>query len=289
MPSKSFTDFEMLRKGQTEYITIFCRDPATEDLTDVVGTSTFSLVNLSDDSTILSESFTAGGSTHVEHPAVGTYQYVMNTTTYPDEYVAFFRCVLSGEVVNNNIYTKAVSAKYFAYAAQLRSIVDKARKNITDQIENMDRLSSEPKIDFYYGVSDPHLMSYLERGISMLNIIPPYTNLTVDTFPFTSYSSVLLDAATLAYAVSQGIFAIDTDFNYSLGGNSFVIDHFTKLNAFWSAFIANFTKSATSFKAQYRSKGTVLYCWMPGGVRSARLLTALPSTFFSRLYSAAMV
>lgn len=290
MPASiSVTDFDIFRTNQEEYLTCFVRDPKTEELNDVYGTSTFSVIDISDDSTVFSENFTSTGSANIVRSGAGVYQYLFDTTAYPDEYLASFRCVLEGQVLTNNIFVKTVSAKQFKYVAALRNQVDKARKSISDEIENMDRPTNEPGITFFYGYTDSHMIFYLERGTQIINIVPPYTNFTVDTFPFTQAGSILIDAAVIAALESQGIFAIDTDYNYSLGNNSLVIDHFTKLNTYISGLVARFDKNLVRFKQQFRTKGTVMFQWMPGGVRSARQLNAMPGGFWSRLLSSAFV
>lgn len=282
---QSFTDFEIIRSGQTDYITIFLRDPATEELTDVYATSTFTLTDIDTDAVVVTETFGPSGGTNIDHPGVGVYQYSLDTSTYSGEYLASFRCILEGEVNNQQIFVKGASAKVFARAAELRIQVDKARKSVSDDIENMDRDTNEPSVQFFYGYGDKHLIYYLERGVQYLNSIPPYTGFAVESFPWNQYGTLLVDAAVIAAMESQGIFAIDTDYNYSLGGNSLVIDHLTKINSFLSGLLARFDKTAFAFKQQFRSKGMVVFQWMPGGVRSARQLSAMPSGFWSRLLS----
>jgi hypothetical protein len=287
--SVSITDFDVLRKGQTELVTIFCKDPATDELVDVAGNSTFSMIDIHDDATKVTQVFGGAGAGVVTHPSTGVYQYSMNTTTYNQEYLLAFKCLLTGEVVNYNMFIKSVTARHFAYAAALRNQVDKARKSISDDIANMDKPSNEPSVRFFYGYSDAHLIYYLERGMQIINAVPPYTAMTVDTYPFDQYGSTLISSATLACAESAGIFSIDTDYNYSLGGNSLVLDHFTKLNTFTASLVARFDKQVVSFKQQFRTKGTVTFQWMPGGVRSARMLAALPNSFYSRMLSSVQV
>jgi hypothetical protein len=287
----SITDFEILRTGQTEKLSIFVRDPSTDVLTDVVGASgsDFSLIDISDDSVKVSQAFGRTGSALVTHPAAGTYQYNFNATTYPQEYLATFRCLMQGEVLQYNVFVKSVRSKNFAYAAALRLQVDKARKSINDQIENIDKPTLQPAIPLLFGYADKNLIYFLERGIQFINSVPPYTGFTVDTFPFNQYGTILIDAATIAALESQGIFAIDTDYSYSLGGNSLVIDHFTKLSSFLSMLLSRFDKSLVSFKQQFRSKGLIVYQFMPGGVRSQRMLNAQPSGYWSRMLSSAFV
>lgn len=279
-------DFEIIHKDQTEPVDIRVRNSLTEDPTDVTGTSSFRLINIADDSTEDSGTFGAAGSAKMVRAAEGIYQYSFDAETYPDGYLLATRCVLANETISQDIYIQSASARIFAYAAQLRSIVDKARKSVSDEIVNMDRDDNQPSLQFFYGYDSKQLIYYLDRGVQYLNLIPPYTSLSVDSFPFAQYGSILLDAATIAALEAQGIFSIDTDFSYSLGGNSLIIDHFSKLSSMVSSVLARFTKTAISWKQQYRSKGLVMYQFQPGGVRAMRQLNSMPSGFWSRLLSA---
>lgn len=285
----STTDFDIILKNQSEYLTIFVRDPRTEELSDVVGNSTFNLIDISDDAAKVTSVFTAAGGVDVTRASAGVYQYLFNGTTYPAKYIASFRCVLDGDVMGYNVFVKTVGSKYYAYAAQLRPIIDKAQKSVSDLLENMDRTTFDPSIQFNFGVDLRSMCLYLDRGIQYINIVPPYTNFSVESFFFDQNGSILLDAALIAYLEVQSLFAIDTDYNYSLGGNSFVVEHFTKLNTFLSTLFQRFDKSLISFKQQFRAKGTVLCQITPGGMRTSRLLSALPSGYWSRLLSASFV
>jgi hypothetical protein len=282
---QSFTDFDILMAGQTRNLTIFVRDPRNDVLVDVQASSDFSLMDM-DNNAVVTQTFGPEGTGVVTRSSKGTYHFNMNTSTYSDEYVAMWRCVLEQEVIDINSYVKSVSAKYYKYAAALRNQIDKSQKSIVDYIENIDRQSvEEPAIRFFYGYDDRHLFFYLERGVQYLNAIPPYTALTVDDFPFDTYGTLLVDAATIAALEAQGLFAVDTDYNYALGGNSMVVEHFGKLNTYLASLLARFDKLSVSFKQQYRSSGTVLYQFLPGGVRAARQLQAMPSGWWSRLLS----
>jgi hypothetical protein len=290
---QSVTDFEIVVANQTEPIDIMVTDTITEEHINVVSNrdSSFRLVNIADDSLEDSGTFRAAGSAAMVRVDTGIYQYSFDASTYDGNYVLFVTCALENGTVRNNMYVKSASARQFAYASQLRLQVDKARKSVRDEIANMDRSAAnfDPAIQFFYGYGDKHMLFYLERGVQYLNAISPYTGLTVDTFPFSQYGSILIDAATIAALESQAIFAIDTDFSYSLGGNSLVIDHFTKLSSMVSAILGRFTKTAISWKQQYRSQGLVMFQWMPGGVRAARQLNSMPSGWWSRMLSSVYI
>lgn len=279
-------DFEIIHAAQTEPIDVRVRDTLTENLVDVQSGS-FNLIDISDDTSQYSIVFGPDGSTPIiAHPGTGIYQYDFDSSIYEDEYLASFILTLENETTKQDVFVKSVSARHFAYAAQLRPMVDKARKSVSDEIVNIDRSSNEPSISFFYGYDSKHLIFYLERGLQYLNAIPPYTSLTLDTFPFAQYGAILVDAGIIACCESQQTLAIDSDFSYSLGGNSLIIDHFSKLSSFVQQVLNRFTKTAISWKQQYRSKGLVIYQFLPGGVRAMRQLNAMPSGWWSRLLSA---
>lgn len=279
-------DFEIVHKGQTEPIDIRVRDTLTDDLTDVAGTSSFSLMNLSDEVQD-SGTFPAAGNAKMVRAAEGIYQYSFDADTYDDTngYLLTTRCVLANETISQDIYVKHASAKCFAYAAQLRGILDKARKSVSDQIINMDASDNQPSLQFFYGYDSKHLIFYLEQGLHYINAIPPYTGLTIDIFPWSQYSTILLDSAVISGLISQGILGIDSDFSYSLGGNQLVIDHYTKISGMINQILTRFQKTVVSFKQMYRSKGLILFQFSPGGVRSQRVLNSMPSGWWSRLLS----
>ena len=283
---QSFTDFDVLRSGTTRQLTFFIRDPATEALIDINAGSTFDLIDINDDSVLVTEAIGPSGGGSITHTSTGVYQYSLDTATYSNEYMAAMNCVLTDEVIDQNIFVKSVLSKQFAYAATLRVQVDKARKSISDDIQNMDKPTGEPAVQFFYGYDDKHLIYYLERGVQIINMTPPYTYFNLDTYPFGIAGSLLIDGAVIAALESQGIFAIDTDFNYSLGGNSLVIDHFTKLSSMIASTLSRFTTMVVKFKQQYRSKGTVLFQLGPyGPMGVGRMYGALPSSFWSRIWS----
>lgn len=285
MSSNSLTEFEIFRQNTSEALTVFLKDARTGQMVDVAAPSNFSLIDINDnDNVVVSDVFSSSGGTYVTRAGPGIYQFPFNTATYTGEYLAVFSCILTGDKQDRNIYVKSVPAKQFAYAAQLRNIVDKARKSIIDYIANMDR-PTEPPIELQYGYKDGMLIYYLERGLQFINVVSPVTQLDLNIFPFAAYGSILLDAATIAALEAQGIFAIDTDFDYSLGGNSLVIDHFTKLSQFVSELLSRFKEQVSAFKKNYMVKGLVLYQFMPGGIRDLRYLSTMPSGFWSRLFS----
>jgi hypothetical protein len=281
------TSFDIIQKGQVEPVTLYVRDTLTGDLTDVYATSDWHLVKIDTDTVEVSGSFGPTGSVEVQKISTGIYRYYFDAAKYPYEYILSFHLTMANGMTGQKIFLKSASAKVCAYAAQLRLQIDKSQKSIKDDIENEDQLDFTPPVPLFYGHGLSHMVLYLERGCQLLNVIPPYTGFTVDSYPFQWYGSVLIDAATIYALEAQGVFAIDTDYNYSLGSNSLVIDHFGKLSAHLQYLLARFQKESVGFKQLYRTKGGILFQFLPGGIRSSRMLNSLPGGFWSRLLSSA--
>jgi hypothetical protein len=278
-------DFEIVHKNQTEPIIFYVRNTLTKDLEDVSGLSSWRLIDIANDTQVHTGTFIASGSVEITRLNTGIYQYQFNAAQHTGEYIFSLRLTMTNEVVGQDIFIKSHSSKAFAYAAQLREQVDKARKSVSDDIENEDQPDFTPSVSLLYGYQSKNLIFYLERGCQLLNVIPPYTGWEIDTYPFRYYGSVLIDAATIAALEAQGVFAIDTDFNYSLGGNQLVISHFEKLSSHLNYLLARFQKEAVAFKQLYRTKGGILFQFLPGGIRSARMLNSFPGGFWSRMLS----
>jgi hypothetical protein len=281
----STVDFEIVHKTQVEPIIFYVRNTLTKDLEDVAGTSSWRLIDLSGDTLISTGTFNASGGSAITRLNTGMYEYQFNAATYTSEYLFSIRLTMQNEVVGQDIYIKSHGSKAFAYAAALSAQIDKSRKSTSDDIENEDQPDFTPSVSFLYGYQTKNLIFYLERGCQVLNSLAPYTGWTLESYPFQWYGSVLIDAATIAALEAQGVLAIDTDFNYSLGGNALVIDHFSKLSGHLQYLLARFQKEAVTFKQLYRTKGGILFQFMPGGVRSARMLNSMPGGFWSRLLS----
>lgn len=283
----SSVDFEIVHKGKAEPVIIYVRNTLTKDLEDVAGTSTWRLIDIATDTEVDTGTFTSTGSLDIVRLNTGMYRYNFNAATYTSEYILSLVLTMTNEVVGQDIFIKSYSSKAFAYAAALKAQVDKSRKSISDDIENEDQPDFTPSVQFFFGYDSRHLIYYLERGCQILNAIAPYTAWTLDTYPFTYYGGVLVDAGTIAALEAQGVFAIDTDYSYSLGGNSLVLEHYGKLNSHLQYLLAKFTKESITFKQLYRTKGGVIFQYLPGGIRAQRTLNSLPAGFWSRLLSAA--
>lgn len=272
--------------GQTFLVTCMVRDPSTGDLIDVSDSadSTFTLIDVINNSTVYTETFDDSGGTLVTHPSTGVYQFSFDSSTYTSEYIVEFRCQLTSDVFSYKFFVKSIASKYYKYVAMLRQQIDKSNKTLFDDLENMDKPTFQPAVTFLYGYEDKNMVYYLDKGMTMLNAIPPYTALTMELFP-DNFGSVLIDAATIAALEAQAILSIDIDYNYSLGGQSLVVEHHGKLNAQVAQLLGRFDKAAIAFKRLYTGRGTVLYQWSPAGMRSSRVYNSMPVGMWSRLLS----
>lgn len=175
--------------------------------------------------------------------------------------------VASGLSFVRNKVVRVVPGTYFKIGAIFRNQIDKANKLLHHRLQ--------------FGYTDAQLITWLDLGTYLINSIPPYTAFSVASFPFAIYGKILIDAATLAALESQGLFAIDTDFDYSLGGTALVIDHFTKISGFVENLAAKFNENLKQFKQMFRSKGGALV-QTQYGYGFGRFLSVVPPGFFSR-------
>lgn len=203
----------------------------------------------------------------------GVYSFKFDAVTnMQPEYIAFFDLRIPANVdplMTKYKLIRVIPLAYYRIMPFLRNQIDKSFKSVSDMLN--------------YGYKDFHLVAYLDLGITMINAIPPYTSFTVGTFPFGIYGKMLIDAATITALESQGLFSIDTDFDYSLGGNALVIDHYSRISGFLSELITRFNTSLKSFKQQFRSKGSTM-AQMPFQYGWGRFMSVVPSGFWNRFF-----
>lgn len=171
----------------------------------------------------------------------------------------------------------------------LRNQIDKALKSIGKSIDEFyapeDYSASEAvnriEEDLPIGYSDAHCLLYLELGLTMINIVPPYTAWTLNDFPFAVAGSLLIDGATIVALESQGLFAVDTDFDYSLGGKSITVRHADGISTFLRDIAERFNTNVRRLKSLYRTKGTIMV-QIPFGWGFGRFLSVVPTGWFAR-------
>ena len=169
---------------------------------------------------------------------------------------------------------------YYRIMPYLRLQLDKARKS---QMGASLDLQAEDynfnNLDWEY--RDAHMAAYLDLGCQMINLISPQTYFTVPNFPFAMFGQLLIEAAMISALDSQQLFAVDTDFDYSLGGNAIRVDHLAGLSGFARELVDRFNMQVKVFKQRYRSKGTALI-QVQYGIGLGRFLNVVPSGWWSR-------
>lgn len=214
---------------------------------------------------------------------VGEYQYHYNPTLFQGEYELLLTII--SQVNNKNFFhnrlIKLVTPSILRNIIVLRNQLDKALKSVGKKIDSLQYFDNQEALDSYwkdfpYGYTDQHCVLYLELGLGMINITAPYTNFTLFDFPYAYAGNILIDAATLVALEAQGIFSIDTDFDYSLGGKSFTIRHFESISTFIRELYERFQKDLLVFKSAFRTKGTTLL-QQPYGIVGFRLIQLAPT------------
>lgn len=167
---------------------------------------------------------------------------------------------------------KIASPRALSILPYFRTELDKALKQVGN-----DRART--------GYTDSQLMGYLTLAVTEINAYQPITNMTIDNFPSDSFKMILIWTALLVALISQGLFAVDTDINYSDRGASFQIDHTSKIQSFITTIINRLEQRMQSFKLQYAPVGLVKI-EAGASARLAEILSAGPSgTLFRGLFS----
>ena len=167
---------------------------------------------------------------------------------------------------------KVASPKSYAILPYFRLELDKALKEV-----GRDKART--------GYTDAQLMAYLTLAVSEINSYQPITSMTLDTFPVASFQMILIWTATLIALVSQGLYAVDTDIEYSDRGASFRMDHSGKIQQYVNMVSSRLQQQMQGFKLQFASVGTVKY-EMNANFRLQQVLNASPEgTLFRGLFS----
>jgi len=254
-----------LLKGSTRDIILVVIDPITGYRTDAESI-TFSIIDNKDDE-VGTETYP--GSTYVTKRDAGIFALSFDSDTYENsEYLLNVSIdIATGLNFMRNKVVRIVPGLYFKIGAILRNQIDKANKLLHYRLQ--------------FGYTDAQLVTWLDLGVHLINMIPPYTSFNVPSFPFAVYGKMLIDAATIAALESQGLFAIDTDFDYALGGNSLTLDHFTKISGYLDYMVARFNENLRQFKQMFRIKGGAMV-QTQYGYGFGRFLSVVPPGFFSR-------
>jgi len=167
---------------------------------------------------------------------------------------------------------KIASPRAFSILPYFRLELDKALKQVGQDLART-------------GYTDAQLMGYLMLAVTEINAFQPITNLTLDSFPIRDFMMILIWTALIIALISQGLFAIDTDINYSDRGASFNMEHSGKISGYVNMISSRLQSMLQGFKLQYAGVGTVKIELGPS-FRLASILNASPSgTLFRGLFS----
>ena len=163
---------------------------------------------------------------------------------------------------------KIASPMVLAILPDFRAQIDKAAK----------RNGTDPKAFCPLGYGTQDLLGYLEGGLQVINAYQPYPCWRcLEDFPTSLYGQILFDAALYVGVNAQSLFAVDTDIeNWSNQGNTFVLNHFPKLQQFNQAIIARLDRLVPDMKRHFVQSGSVLTEMGPS-FRLNMLLSAAPT------------
>lgn len=166
---------------------------------------------------------------------------------------------------------QVVSAAVMRLVTYFRAQIDKAVKIV----------SVDPDDFCPLGYTDSDLLAYLLGGLNIINSHQPYpTWCQLETFP-ECFWQLLFDSAMVVGINAQSLFAIDSDVeSYNDQGNSFVINHFPKLQQFTQALVTRLDTLIPKMKWHFVEAG-VLHLEMGSSYRLNTVLSASPygSTF----------
>ena len=203
---------------------------------------------------------TYGGGTNIQRDSAGNYYLDFTQTSTEGEYALqwSWRDLSGGEKFYSTQHLYVINLSIVNLFPNLKNQIDKAQKDLG-----------------IFGFTEANMYFYLKGGLSEINRVPPGTALTFQTYPIATYSQLLIDISTFIALQAQGMAAIDTDSNYSMQGNSFVIDHWSKISAFMSFLHARINEQLKQFKLQYLPGMSVKMERGPG-FRSTQLWNAAP-------------
>lgn len=169
-----------------------------------------------------------------------------NTTTSTGDYLFHWQAEAFKGAENISLVqiVKVHSPQAFGILPYFRLELDKALKVI-----GVDKAR--------VGYTDAQLMSYLTLAISEINSYQPITGFTIDTFPINQFRMMVIWTALLIALISQGLFAIDTDIDYSDRGASFRIEHSGKIQSLVGMISSRLQQTMPQFKLAFAHVGTV--------------------------------
>jgi len=220
--------------------------------------------------------------TNIVTEADGIYYFLFGDTsidahndssaTYEYVFIWSYQLEAGANVDKEVQVVKVMTPTTLSLIPKLRLAIDKAAK----QVEEHDGRTC------YLGYTDWMLIGALEDGLQYINAQPPYPMWsTIDSFPLQLHGKILQMAAEMCMLMSQEIFAIDTDINYSDNGQVFTIDHYPKLAAALTFRKSILDTTISAMKRHYLRNGSVLVELGPN-VRFNSLVSAAPSNSLFR-------
>lgn len=170
---------------------------------------------------------------------------------------------------------RIVTHRVLSLLQKLRLQIDKALKIV----------NTDPDNPCFLGYTDGQLLTYLEGGIQTINAYQPSGTFTFDTYPYSSYEFILIEAALVVGVMSQQLFAVDTDIpSWNDQGNAFVIQHQPQLAQYLNALTQRLDKMIPMLKLNFVSSGS-LHIEAGPNYRLAQLINAAPSgSLFRNVY-----
>lgn len=186
-----------------------------------------------------------------------------------------FRWTVQVGAGNETIYqiqnVRIVSAYVMSMLGSFRLLIDKTAKEVSDN----------PQDPCYLGYTDWMLIDFLLGGLTYINAYQPYPVwCSLEEFP-RIHLQVLFESALRVGLLSQELFAVDTDVeSWNDQGNSFVINHATKIANIGARLDARLDRIVPDMKRQYVDIGTVR-TQVNGSYRlMATIAGAVPGTTF---------
>lgn len=156
-----------------------------------------------------------------------------------------------------------VTPAMFRLMPEVRLFIDKARK------------ASDRPIAF----NPIDIAVYLENALRDFNAWSPVTNFVLDNVA-NPFKGILIQGAVIQSLIAQGLLAVDQDFQYNDNGISLVVDHSTKLMAWYSVLLADYITKKKNYKWSFMT-GTVLARTVIGSAFSLGL-AKVPASTLSR-------
>ena len=180
--------------------------------------------------------------TYIKRDSAGNYyiDFTQTTNTGECSFIWKYRDISGGEAMYATQYLNVAPIQLINLIPNLKNQIDKSQKDSNT----------------IFGLTDSNLFYYLKGGLSEINRVSPTTSFTFSSYPYQSYSQLLIDVSTITYMMSTGMLACDSDSSYTLQGNSFVVDHVSKLNSLMTTMFANVNAAVRVFKLNYAGSAT---------------------------------